>query len=171
MEQENFDKSSLEGLTNIFRQAGALDPESWASSQHNEGINQLGRFSFLKNITSEWLREDDLDWVNNCIKYDYSNPNDPCSQLPRALQEMLDKNVSRQAIVDLIRLIQFETLFHVCSTIDGTYETDTPVKDWTLYQLDNDGKPVDIISGLHESLLEFDPSGNEMRPRKQDASR
>jgi len=138
MEQENTDKNSLEGLTEIFRQAGALEPELWARSQLNEGINQLSRFSFLKGITSEWLKEDDLDWVNNRIQQDNSKPGDPCSQLPKALKEMLDKNVSKEAIVDLIRVIQFETLFHVCSTIDRTYETDTPVKDWSLYQVDQE---------------------------------
>lgn len=80
---------------------------------------------------------------------------------------MLDKNVSREAIVDVIRIIQFETLYHVCSVIDGVYEAEVPVKDWSLYQLDEDGNPVDPINGLHESLLQCDPSGHEMRPREQ----
>jgi hypothetical protein len=165
MAQENSDKGSLEGLTEVFRQAGALDPELWASSQLDEGINQLGRFSFLKSITSEWLKEGDLDWVTNRIQHNYSEPGDPCSQLNNALEEMLDRNVSREAIVDLIRVIQYETLFHVCSTIDRTYVSDMPVNKWSLYQLDNDNNPGEVINGLHESLLEFDPSGNEMKPR------
>lgn len=53
MTYDNLNKDDLKSLTEIFRQAGAKDPESWASSQIEEGINQLARFSFLKTITSE----------------------------------------------------------------------------------------------------------------------
>ena len=155
----------LESLTKIFKDAGASEPELWASSQINEGINQLGRFSFLKTITSGWLKENDIEWVNNQIEYDYSKPGDPCSQLPKALKEMLDKNVNRNAIVDLIRVIQYDTLYQVCATIDMTSEPDTPVRAWGLYEQDEDENPLDSINSLSESLLNFDPSGNEMRPR------
>jgi hypothetical protein len=34
-----------------------------------------------------------------------------------------------------------------------------------LFQKDENYNPTVEISGLHESLIEFDPSGNEMRPR------
>ncbi|MFT3823522.1 MAG: hypothetical protein QM731_06355 [Chitinophagaceae bacterium] len=158
--------NDLESLTEVFRQAGAIDQEIWASSQIEEGINQLGRFSFLKAITSEWLKEDDVNWVDNQIEFNYSQPGDPLSQLPKALKEMLDKNVSRETIIDLIRVIQFNTLFHVCSTIDKSIEADTPVTNWTLYETDDDDNPNNVINGLHESLLEFDPSDKEMRPRE-----
>jgi len=39
---------------------------------------------------------------------------------------------------------------------------------WGLFQLDGDGTPVPpCIGGLHESVLETDPTGREMRPRKE----
>ncbi|HET6990517.1 MAG TPA: hypothetical protein VFJ43_04295, partial [Bacteroidia bacterium] len=124
-----------------------------------------------KTITSEWLKEDNLSWVDNQIEFNYSRPGDPCSQLPKALKEMLDKNVSREAIIDLIRVIQFNTLFHVCSAIDKSFEADTPVANWTLYEVDDDDNPKNSITGLHESLLEFDPSGKEMEPRNDEGGR
>jgi hypothetical protein len=172
MTNETPKKFDLETLTEIFRQAGASDPEQWAISQIEEGINQLGRFSFLKSITTEWLKENALDWVDNQIAFSYSNPCDPCSQLPKALKEMLEKNVSREAIVDLIRVIQYNALHHVCSTIDGAYGASTPVSNWGLYELDEEEyTPTEPITMLHESLLEFDPSGKEMRPRESEGSR
>lgn len=155
--------NDLKNLTEVFRQAGAKDPESWASSQIEEGINQLGRFSFLKTITSEWLKEDDIEWVDNQIEHDFSQPGDPFSQLPKALKEMVDKNVNRETILSLIRVIQYNTLFHVCSAIDRSFEADTPIKSWALFEVDEDENPKETIVGLHESLLDFDPSGNEMR--------
>jgi hypothetical protein len=42
---------------------------------------------------------------------------------------------------------------------------DLPVSDWTLHQVDESGKPIAIIQGLHEVLLGMDPTGREMRPR------
>lgn len=157
--------TKLKQLTDVFRRAGAKDPESWASSEVDEGINQLARFSFLKAISAQWLREDAFDWVDDAVKQISHQPDDPGAQLPAALQEMLDKGVSKEAIVDLVRVIQFDTLFHVCSVIDGSIDTDTPVSDWALYETDEDDNPIDTIGGLHESLLEFDPSDKEMRPR------
>ena len=59
MPDESLKNDDLESLTEIFRKAGARNPEMWAGSQIEEGINQLARFSFLKTITSEWLKEDE----------------------------------------------------------------------------------------------------------------
>jgi hypothetical protein len=78
---------------------------------------------------------------------------------------MLAKGVSRQAITDLVRVFQYSVLFHACSVLDGSWVTDLPVSDWTLHQVDDDGKSVAIIQGLHEVLLGLDPTGREMRPR------
>jgi hypothetical protein len=158
-------EQELQRLTEVFRNAGAIDPELWASSEIEEGIPQLARFSFLKALSRIFLKETDLDWVNNQIEYNYSRPGDPGAQIVSALQEMLDKNVSREAIIDLVRVIQFQTLFHACATIDCVYERDTPIDSWGLFQKDENYNPTLEISGLHESLLEFDPSGNEMMPR------
>ena len=159
-------EQEIKRLTEIFRDAGAIDPESWASSEIEEGIPQLARFSFLKALASILLKETDLDWVNNQIEHNYRRPDDPCAQIAPALKEMLYKNVSREAIIDLVRVIQFETLMYVCSTIDSGENAGTPITNWGIFQKDEENDtPTVEISGLHESLLEFDPSGNEMRPR------
>ena len=46
--------------------------------------------------------------------------NDPCAQIGRRVQEMLSRGVSRRAIVDLVRVIQFGALAHAASLIDGS---------------------------------------------------
>jgi hypothetical protein len=163
------EQNELETLTEIFRNAGAKNPELWARSQVNEGINQLARFSFLKAISSEWLNESEVEWIDSQINY-YYGVGDPCSQLQPALKEMVDKGVRKEAILDLIRVIQYKTLYQACATIDNVYESDAPVSNWALYEQDEDCNPVNTIGGLHESLLQFDPSGNEMRPRKENGS-
>lgn len=36
---------------------------------------------------------------------------------------------------------------------------------WALMRIDDDDQPIDRIGSLHESVLETDPSGREMRPK------
>jgi hypothetical protein len=36
---------------------------------------------------------------------------------------------------------------------------------WALVQIGDDGDVLGNIGGLHESVLETDPTGREMRPR------
>jgi hypothetical protein len=78
---------------------------------------------------------------------------------------MLAKGVRRRAIVDLVRVFQYSALYHACSILDGSHVEDVPITDWTLHQVDEEGKDVAIIQGLHEVLLGMDPTGREMRPR------
>jgi hypothetical protein len=39
-----------------------------------------------------------------------------------------------------------------------------PRVNWTLFEVDDDGEPLHAIDALHESVLDTDPSGREMRP-------
>ncbi|MGD9648460.1 MAG: hypothetical protein AB7U73_22305 [Pirellulales bacterium] len=165
MSTRRADPEQLRLLTEVFRQHGALDPEAWARSQLEEGIPQLAIFSFAKALWEGVESENDTKWIDREIEWAKSRPGDPCAQSGPALAEMLAKEVSRQSIADLVRAMQYSTLFHACSLLDGALVVDTPVANWTLHQVDDDGKPVAIIQGLHEVLLSLDPTGREMRPR------
>jgi hypothetical protein len=165
MGREQADPDELRRLAEVFRQHGADDPEAWARSQLEEGIPQLAIFCFAKALWDGVIAEGDNGWINQEIAWAKSRPRDPCAQTGPVLEEMLAKGVSRQAITDLVRVFQYSVLFHACSLLDGSHVVNLPVKDWTLYQVDDEGKPVAIIQGLHEVLLSMDPTGREMRPR------
>lgn len=159
------DTPEILALTEVFRDVGATNPELWARSQVHEGINQLARFSFLKTLSTAWLPETATNWVEAQLHPTLAASTHPGAQLAAAVQEMVTKGVRLESIVDLVRVIQFETLFHVCETLDGGTEATTPVTDWALFELDEQGQPTRVIDALHESLLAFDPSGRELRPR------
>jgi hypothetical protein len=159
------DPDELRSLAEVFRQAGAHDPESWAKSQLAEGIPQLAIFSFAKALWNGVKPEDDDKWIDQEIEWAKSRPLDPCAQIGPALEEMVAKGVSRKAIVDLVRVFQFDALYHACLILDGSRMEDVPITDWTLHQVDEEGRNVAIIQGLHEVLLSMDPTGREMRPR------
>ena len=83
-EQEK--KKKLEELTEMFRKYGANNPESWARSVVNPEIkpyktNQLTRFSLLKALTSEVLKESDTAWVELQLSKGSKNEGSPLSQL------------------------------------------------------------------------------------------
>jgi hypothetical protein len=40
-----------------------------------------------------------------------------------------------------------------------------PKVNWELFEVDSTGKPLHPVDGLHESVLDTDPTGREMRPR------
>ena len=67
--------------------------------------------------------------------------------------------------------MQWQLLFALCHQLDdsGVIETllrdgDMPEIGWGLFVVDEDGNPRQNIGGLHESVLQVEPSGREMRP-------
>jgi hypothetical protein len=161
------DTPEILALTEVFREAGATNPELWARSQVQEGKNQLARFSFLKAISAAWLPETATKWVAAHLHSAPASAPYSGAQLATAVQEMVTKGVRPESIVDLVRVIQFEALFHVCQTLDLGNEVDNPLADWALFEVDEQGQPTRVIDALHESLLVFDPSGRELRPRPE----
>jgi hypothetical protein len=154
-------------LTELFRKLGAREPEGWAASQAEEGINQIGRFLFLRQAWREVLDENDLAWIQDQIRISEQNPGDPCSGIGPALKRVLVKGADPQDITDIVRTTQYQLLFRICYLLSDPSITEPELEDfsWGLFQLNNDGEIVDTIDALHESVLETDPTGREMRPR------
>jgi hypothetical protein len=168
MTRHEADRRKLEELAEVFRSYGADDPEELARSELEEGIPQLATFSFAKALWSCVFDEDDDHWIDQEVERAKDGPNDPCAQIGPALQEMLSKGVSRRAIVDLARVVQYGLLSRVVSVIDGSRVADVPVRSWKLYQTDEEGYPIAAIHGLRDMLPRLDPTGREMRPRESD---
>jgi hypothetical protein len=157
----------LEKLTTVFRKLGAKDPERWARSQVEEGIPQLARFVFLKQAWKSVVSEDDSSWIDGQIMQAASKPDEPYAGVGQALLSLRALGASDEELTDLVRGMQAELLFQICSLLGDPGDLEPAVKDlgWVLVQIDEEGNPVDAIGGLHESVLELDPTGREMRPR------
>jgi hypothetical protein len=162
MPRQEVDPEELRKLTAIFAEHGAPDPEGWARSQLANGIPQLAIFCFAKALWDGVVREGDTGWIEREIEARGRSgfPSGP------ALEEMLAKGVSREAITDLVRTMQYCALFQACCLIDGVAVANLPVNQWTLFQVDDDGKSVALIQGLNEVLMSLDPTGREMGPRR-----
>lgn len=162
----------LNKLIELFRKLGAPNPEGWARSQHEEGINQLHRFLFLREAWKGVVSESDDSWIDANIEASKIRPDVPFAGLGQAMGRMLEKNVDRKDIVDLVRAIQVLTISDMCYILDCP-ELDEPELEehgWALAEVVmNDDFEIQYtgrtINALHESVLSLDPTGREMRPR------
>ena len=161
--------NSKEELTELFKTLGADEPELWAESQLSEGIPQLLRYMFLKQAWEYVVPEEDTSWIQNEINRSKTNPNDPYSGLGIALERCLNKGASKSDIIEIARCLQAEMIFNLGYLIGGpAYSMNEKLQDvsWGLFQIDDEGRPFGPqIDGINESVLEFDPTGREMRPK------
>ena len=156
-------------LSELFAKLGAKNAESWASSQVNEGIPQLQRFLFLRQAWKNILAEDNVKWIDREIQNCELRPSSPYAGVGAALKRSLVKGVSPQDLTDIARGIQAKMLFQLCYLLDDPGLSDAGLEDfsWGLFEVDADDNPISPrIGGLHESVLETDPTGREMRPRE-----
>jgi hypothetical protein len=154
-------------LTVLFRKLGARDPEGWARSQNEEGIPQVARFLFLRQAWRNIVPEDDGSWIEANIARSEQHPAEPYAGVGQALKKLRARGATTEELVDLVRGMQAELLFSLCYLLDDPGEVEPEVADvlWTLSQVDEEGNVLGSIGGLHESVLETDPTGREMRPR------
>lgn len=157
----------LKELTALFRKLGARDPESWASSQHDEGIDQLARFVFLREAWKCVVPPNDVSWIGRVVANVKERPFDPGSGIGTALERLLALGADRKDIHEVVRAMQCELLFSLCYLLDGPDQLEPELADlsWQLVRADDDGEIIATIDGLHESVLETDPAGCEMRPQ------
>lgn len=157
--------SELDQLTDLFRKLGAPNPNAWASSQVHEGIPQLARFLFLRQAWKVIVGHDQTSWVDNSITQAEAAPDAPGSAIGPALKRLREKGASDDDLTTVVRVMQWRALAAFSYLLDDPGELEEEVKNiaWRLFQVDEEDKPVARVSGLHESVLETDPTGTEMQ--------
>jgi hypothetical protein len=154
-------------LTELFRLLGASQPEEWSASQIEQGIPQLHRFLFLRQAWKSIVTEEDTSWIGAAIAATALAPNAPYAGVGAALASLRAKGATDDELTDLVRGVQAELLFQFCYLLDDPEIDEEEAADvtWGLFAVDEDGTPLEPLVGLHESVLETDPTGREMRPR------
>jgi hypothetical protein len=160
----------IQELACHFKALGAVDPEGWARSQVQEGIPQYARFVFLRQMWQNVVREGDTAWIDSEIAAAERRPRDPGASVGPVLKRMLALGVSREDIAELARVMQWQTLAGIAYQIDDSggvsYPSDsTPQVHWALCEVTEEGEVLHSIDAIHESVLDVEPSGREMRPK------
>lgn len=137
-------------LQQRFAELGADEPQGWALSEMTEGIPQMARYLILRRLWSEAINQ-------------WEEP-DAIDAIP-ATHRLLAAGADRSDIAKVARAAAFESIASVLNVLDEGYAPDLDdgsLPGWGLQETTRDGSPTGrSIGGLHESLLETDPSGNE----------
>jgi hypothetical protein len=163
-------EQEIQKLTEQFRALGVFIPEGWARSQINEGIPQYARFVFLRQAWQSVIADGDTSWIERQMQEAERDPRQPGAGVGPALKRMLAAGANREDIAEVVRVMQWRVLADLAYQLADPgvveYPRDgMPVVNWTLFEGDDNGKPLHPIDGLHESVLDTDPTGREMRPK------
>jgi hypothetical protein len=160
-------KPTLKQLESLLRLAGAPNPDQWARSEHEEDIPHLARFLFLRQAWARVVAEGDTAWIDREVAESRKLPTDPGAGLGLACQRLLAAGASREDIAEVARHTQWQLLHSLCYLLDdpSLEEEELAHVGWALHEVSPDGTLGRPIGGLHESVLEADPTGREMRPR------
>jgi hypothetical protein len=162
---------TLQELTELFRQLGAPNPEGWARSQLKEGIPQLQRYLWLRQAWKRIVPDDSYDWMDAEIQSARAKPNAPYAGVGLALERCLNQGIEKEDLNEIVRGKQAQLLFGICYLLEDPRFVERELRTlcWGLFQTDENGNATQPISGLHESVLETDPTGREMRPKARRA--
>ncbi|PTT93122.1 hypothetical protein DBR42_00630 [Pelomonas sp. HMWF004] len=157
-------------LVKLFRLIGMRDPESWARSQATEGINQLHRALFLRQAWAAVVSDTDDSWMDIELGNAQEGAEHPFAGIGLALERLLSSGADRRDLNDLVRGMQARLLSRLCYLLEdpSADEPELQTLGWCLVETDDDEEPTcKSIGGLHESVLDMDPTGREMRPRTE----
>lgn len=149
-------KWNTDELTEAFRSLGAREPESWASSQLEEGIPQLHRFAFLKALWEAVDGPASKVWVAAARDGENELPDEAAMT---ALKRMKELGVTDDDITNAVRAAHEEQVYFVAQVIDDSagalaeldYDGDETDVQWGLFVIDDKGKPKAPIDSLQES--------------------
>lgn len=159
--------TQLAQLTRLFDLAGAANPASWAHSEIEENIPQLARFLFLRQAWRRVLSETESEWIERGIAESKRNTGAPGASLGPALERCLATGCTREDLLTVARTAQWQLLHAICYLLSDPAIEDPELRHigWELVEIDPQGRRGRAIGGLHESVLETDPTGREMRPK------
>jgi hypothetical protein len=145
-------------LTRLLELAGAADPAALADSEVAEGIPQLARYLFPDGAT---------DWIDRAVRAAEDDPGSPGAGMGLVLNRLLAKGAAREDLSELARTAQWQLLHDICYLLSDPSidEQELSHVGWALFEVSDAGEIGRCINGLHESVLETDPSGREMRPQ------
>lgn len=147
-----------EDLEALLREIKAPDAESMARSEIEEGIPQLAIFLFLKLATSTIDDIRDASHLREMLRR--SGGREP----GEALRRMVDCDNAATDLLKIVRSALRCYLLDICFLLDDTAAirfagwpraADLEKMHWGVFRIDETGRPIAQMSGLHENLPQF----------------
>lgn len=153
------DPEQLAALTKQMQQVGIPDPEAAAKQELETGSPILATMSFMTWLTGEMVKPDDEKWIDRAVK----NPDDH-PVLGPALKRLVKAGASRADLIDVVRVMQFKIVDHICYMLDSVALPGTvPIQDFGVYVVGGGDspttdKPIVRLDALHEQIGFWDPA-------------
>jgi len=155
-EHDESTRARAEQLRDDFARRGADEPESWARSEIREDSAQMTRYLFL---VATWRR------MHGAVEDGLNS---------KAAQSLLSSGTDAATLERVVKQAVISVAGNLCYLLDapdgtswqegGVWRSDIEDRDrrWQLREVDASGALTGRgVGGLHESLGETDPSGNE----------
>lgn len=123
---------------------------------------------FIRGAWENIVSDEKTDWIDNEIEnYDEESKDIPCGDLGLILKKMTNAGIDKKLLARFAKIMQFDLLAGLCYYLeDPTIYPEAEKKEsfWGLFQTDEYGEIEEQMTGLHELVLSFDPSGKQMKP-------
>lgn len=126
--------------------------------------------AFIRSVWFNVRSEEDSSWVQEVSRRPLK-PGECLGDFGALVKRMLDCGLTEYEIARFAKIVGYDTAAGIMYLLDdpssGFLELRNPENiKWTLYRTDPQTEaPIEALTALHEYMLEFDPSGREMRPR------
>jgi len=129
---------------------------------------------FARSVWSLLPDEEDTRWVRSMAARPL-NVTQPCGDEGALIKRMLDCGLSEYEIARFAKLVSYEVAFGLTYMLGDAGAGIEGMKrdriDWALFVTGTSSDdPKERMYGMHELLLQLDPSGREMCPRSNDRS-
>ena len=138
--------SRIAALTAAFTALGAPRPERWARSHVEDGVDQIGRFIFLRAL---WTRVVKDGRFLDKLRKDQG-------ALAPVVERLILAGVAEADVVQLVRALQVQLLVDVAQILDDPADNDEGVR-WGVWRMDKRGLPLWQLGDLRLDLLDVDP--------------
>jgi hypothetical protein len=119
---------------------------------------------------SVWLQlpdEEDTRWVRRMAEMPRSEQ--PCGDEGALIKRMLDCGLTEYEIARFAKLACYDAAFSLTYMLGdpgaGIEGMKVDRVEWRLFQTSSAGEAREQMYGMHEFLLQLDPSGRDMRPK------
>ncbi len=137
----------VEALSRVFTTLGARHPERWARSHVQDGVDQIGRFVFLRALWGRIVK--DGRFLDKMRKNK--------SALTPVVERLLVAGADEGDLTTLVRALQVGLLVDLCQLLDDPADNDEGVR-WGLWRMDKRGLPLWQLGDLRLDVLDVDPA-------------
>ncbi|MDP2344348.1 MAG: hypothetical protein Q8O67_25540 [Deltaproteobacteria bacterium] len=137
----------VEALRSVFTALGARHPERWARSHVQDGVDQIGRFVFLRALWGRIVK--DGRFLDKMRKNQ--------SELTPVVERLLIAGADEDDVTALVRALQVGLLVDLCQLLDDPADNDEGVR-WGLWRMDKRGLPLWQLGDLRLDVLDVDPA-------------